>query len=165
MTIQDDSLTRNTTSTSASDWVAQLESETIALRELRAAAAQTRAASLTERHAEIGPLLDKQAALCDRLAAARNRRRELLAANGRGPRDFLVAVLGQTPPDIHDQVTARFSEYVQAAEEAQREIDLNREFFSIALSSLDDVLGAVEGREPSYGPKPPAEPLLVSFSA
>jgi len=165
MTIHDDSLTRNDSFTPAADWVAQLESETIALRELRAAAAQTRAASLTERQDEIGPLLQKQATICDRLAAARDRRRELLAANGKGPRDFLVAVLGQTPPDLHAQVTARFSDYVQAAEEAQREIDLNREFFSIALSALDDVLGAVEGREPSYGPKAPSEPLLVSFSA
>ncbi|MEM1026250.1 MAG: flagellar export chaperone FlgN [Myxococcota bacterium] len=165
MTIHDDPLTRNTTPAPASDWVAHLESETHALRELLEAATQTRAASLTDRQDQIGPLLEKQALLCEKLERARTRRRALLQESGRGRGDFLVAVLSQTPPALHAQATARFSEYVDAAEAAQREIDINKEFFSIALSALDDIIGTVEGREPSYGPRPPTEPRLVSFKA
>lgn len=164
MTIHDDSLKRNTPLPPASDWVAQLESETLALRELATAASRTRAAALTDEKTQLSALLEQQSQLCEQLTRARSRRRALLEASGKGRGDFLVAALAQTPPELHGRVTARFSEYVDAAELAQREIDINREFFSIALSALDDIIGTVEGREPCYGPQAPAEPRLVSFS-
>ena len=90
----------------------------------------------------LADVLDQQAQLCDELAKRRADRAARLQANGYGPRDLLVALLAATPKHEQKSAVATFSAYVQAAEQAQAQIDINREFFSVALSAVEDALAA-----------------------
>ena len=96
--------------------------------------------------------LDKQAELCEVLAQRRSLRAELLTANGYGSRDLLVALLANTPKAEHDSAVATFGAFVSAAERAQAEIDVNREFFAVALAAVEDALAAAspESRKATY---------------
>lgn len=81
-------------------------------------------------------------------------------------RDFLVAVLDATPTAQRAEVAERFSAFVAAAEQAQREIQVNREFFSVALASLEDVIDAAMGETPTYGVevRRDVDPAVLSFT-
>ncbi len=111
--------------------------------------------------------LDKQAELCEVLSQHRARRSERLQAEGYGPRDLLVALLANTPKDDHQRAVATFGAFVEAAERAQAEIDINREFFTVALSAVEDALTAASPQaEATYtasGARPrPGGSVLVS---
>ena len=94
-------------------------------------------------------ILDKQAALCDDIAARRQARMAALDAAGYQARDLLVALLNNTPKANHEAVVSTFRAFVAAAETTQAQIDINREFFAVALAAVEDALSAAR---PDTGP-------------
>lgn len=125
-------------------WLASLEEELVLLAQLEEAARKARAASPEDNGAEgLHQHLEKQAELCASLEAHRRERSRTLSDAGHRANDLLVVVLGALPKDEHPAAIDTFKRYVDAAEAAQREIDVNREFFSVALASLEDTLEAV----------------------
>jgi hypothetical protein len=145
------------------NWNQLLADETQLLRELASAAARTRAAAL--RTSDLTDLVEAQTSLCEQLEAFRARRDRVLRAKGYPPRDFLIAVLDDTPRSLHADVSGRFADFVAAAEAAQNEIRINREFFSVALASLEEVLDP--DTTPTYGTeaRQDREPVVVSYTA
>lgn len=146
------------------NWCQLLADETELLRELASTAARTRAAAL--KTPDLTDLVETQIALCEQLESFRTRRDQLLARLGYPARDFLVAVLDATPTAQRAEVAERFSAFVAAAEQAQREIQVNREFFSVALASLEDVIDAAMGETPTYGVevRRDVDPAVLSFT-
>ncbi len=94
---------------------------------------------------ELERLLDEQAELCIALERCRMARGGWLAEAGHAARDLLMVLLGQSPREGHSELVERFKRHADAAEAAQREIDVNREFFGVALASLEEVVEAVAG--------------------
>lgn len=126
-------------------WLSSLEKELTLLEQLTDAASRARAAA-PERDSEGGGLhrlLERQAELCAQLEQLRRDRARTLADEGHRADDLLVVALGAVPKDEHPAVIDTFKRYVDAAEAAQREIDINREFFSVALATLEDTIEAV----------------------
>jgi hypothetical protein len=155
------------TTTLPPTWLEALQQETALLRDLTAAAARTRGCALTEERGALGQLLKLQSELCEQLEAFRRHRDSRLHQRGYQPREFLVAVLDDTPVTNREPVTAAFSAFVSAAEAAQREIELNREFFSAALATLQDAVeGLTDQVVVDYRSGPACtEPVLISYSA
>ncbi|MEL7368464.1 MAG: flagellar export chaperone FlgN [Myxococcota bacterium] len=101
---------------------------------------------------QLAKCLEDQAQLCDILTTRKERRAAVLHASGYQPQDLLVALLAVAPKTDHDSIIETFGLYVEAAEQAQTEIDMNREFFSVALAAVEDALNAAvpEGRPATY---------------
>ena len=117
--------------------------------------------------APLTEILDQQATVCEGLAERRAQRAARLQAEGYGARDLLVAMLTNTPKAEHDRAIAVFGAFVKAAERAQAEIDINREFFAVALAAVEDALmAAVPGGQPATydlcGGKRPGGSVMVS---
>ena len=125
-------------------WLASLDEELALLQQLGAAASAARAVS-PEREGAAGleELLRRQAELCAELEVHRRTRAAMLAEVGHRANDLLVVVLGALPKDEHPAAIDIFKRYVDAAEATQREIDVNREYFSVALATLEDTIEAV----------------------
>lgn len=125
-------------------WLTSLEEELPMLEQLAEVAAEARTASPEEGGPEgLHALLELQTDLCSRLEAHRHNREKMLSEGGIRKEDLLVAVLGALPKDEHPSAVDAFSRYIDAAEAAQRQIDINREFFSVALATLEDTLESV----------------------
>lgn len=125
-------------------FLASLEDELRLLGELTEVASKARAASPENEGQEgLQYHLERQGELCSALEAQRRERSKMLTDGGHRPNDLLVVVLGALPKDEHPSAVDVFKRYVDAAEAAQREIDINREFFSVALATLEDTLEAV----------------------
>lgn len=146
-------------------WAAELARETRTLDALTRAAATTRRCAVSGGSRELEELLATQANLCEELQAFKERREQQLRQRGYPNKDLLVAALDQSAAGEHASVTAVFSDYVAAAEAAQREIDINREFFGVALSTLQDALEAVSPSSTTYGRGRSAVPDPLLFSA
>lgn len=103
-------------------------------------------------HAPLTEVLDAQAVLCEQLAERRVQRSEQLEASGYGPRDLLVALLNGRAKDEQQRIVSTFRGFVEAAEQAQKQIDINREFFAVALAAVEDALAAAlpESSAPTY---------------
>lgn len=128
----------------AARWLLSLEEEVGLLEQLADSAVRARAAS-PQGEAESGlrSALEKQAELCAALESHRRSRSQMLADEGHRANDLLVVVLGALPKDQHPAAVDTFKRYIDAAEKTQREIDVNREFFSVALATLEDTIEAV----------------------
>lgn len=125
-------------------WLASLEEELELLRGLADAASRARmAAPDIEGPEGLRHHLERQAELCSALESHRRARAKMLADGGHRANDLLVVVLGALPKDEHPAVVDVFKRYIDAVEAAQREIDVNREFFSVALATLEDTIEAV----------------------
>jgi hypothetical protein len=125
-------------------WLASLEEELGLLEQLADAAARARAVSPEREGAEgLEQALERQATLCSQLEAHRKARAAMLEEAGHRAKDLLVVVLGALPKDEHPAAVDIFKRYVDAAEATQREIDVNREYFSVALATLEDTIDAV----------------------
>lgn len=125
-------------------WLGSLEEELTLLAQLGETAQRARSASPEDDGAEgLHKCLERQAELCAALEGHRRNRTMMLAESGHRASDLLVVVLGALPRDEHPAAIDTFKRYVDAAEATQREIDVNREFFSVALASLEDTLEAV----------------------
>ncbi|MEM7675426.1 MAG: flagellar export chaperone FlgN [Myxococcota bacterium] len=94
--------------------------------------------------------LGEQAELCEVLTSRRNRRAVLLAEHGYRSQDLLVALLAGASKSEHDAIIEIFGQYVNMAEQAQSEIDINREFFSVALSAIEGALSAASPADATY---------------
>ena len=128
-----------------------LEEETRLLDELAGLLRQSR--EMRPDHGPLSQILERQAALCETLANHRTARATQLEALGYGPRDLLVAVLAGTAKEEHEGAVASFGGFVEAAERVQTQIDINREFFSVALAAVEDALTAASpdnGRSATY---------------
>lgn len=125
-------------------FLASLEDEIVILNDLAQATAGVRSVSPTG-GAPVGlhRLLEKQAELCSRLESMRAEREALLADEGHSTKDLLVVVLGVLPKEDHPGVVDVFRRYIDAAELTQKEININQEFFSVALSSLEETIQEV----------------------
>lgn len=123
--------------------ISSLEDEVILLGELADAASRARTAPPDGETGGLHRLLERQAELCAALDGHRRERACILKEWGHRANDLLVMVLGGLPKDDHPRVVDLFKTYVDAAEAAQREIDVNREFFSVALATLEDTIDAV----------------------
>lgn len=131
-------------------WLAGLDDEVAHLRDLAELTRAARVAPLEHPVEGLAPLLEEQARVCAALEQRRVARDGVLEASG-GPRsrDLLVVVLGALPKGEHPEVLERFGRYVAAAEAAQREIEVNREFFTVALSAVEEALEARSGQSRS----------------
>ncbi|MGF1510181.1 MAG: hypothetical protein ACFB9M_11840 [Myxococcota bacterium] len=151
-----------------SDWLERIRNETELLKQLARAAARTRSAALRSSESELSEMLSHQSDLCGKLEVHRLQRSGMLRELGYPPRDFLVAVLDHTPRSSHAETSGAFAAFVTAAEAAQQEIDINKEFFGTALATLEDAVASIGGvaREPYPDqPSPSPKPLLINFSA
>lgn len=112
----------------------------------------TRARQVRPDRPPLVEILDAQAKLCADLSERRAARAERLQAAGYHPRDLLVAVLAGTPKTEHERTIQTFGAYISAAERAQTQIDVNREFFAVALSAVEDALlsAAPDGKPATY---------------
>ena len=125
-------------------FLSSLRRELRLLEDLRNAAAQARTTSPDEESGEgLQQILERQTEMCAELEVMRRQRIAILAEDGYRVSDLLVVVLGALPKDDHPEVIDLFKQYVDVAEATQREIDVNREFFSVALATLEDTIGAV----------------------
>lgn len=132
-------------------WLAGLESEICMLQDLEAVAKEARQVSPKLEDQRFAGLLEKQTQLCLRLEERRTHRARLLDESGHPSKDFLVVVLGATPKETHGEVVKLFGRYLRAAELAQRQVELNREFYALTLGAVEDALAAV-----AHGPGGPA---------
>jgi hypothetical protein len=97
--------------------------------------------------------LQAQARVCEELEGFRARRAALLGKGGHRVQDLLLVVLGALPREQHDAAIAQFSRFVGAAERAERQITINREYFSVLLSTVEDTIAGVVsggGRSMTY---------------
>lgn len=125
-------------------FLSSLEEERQLLERLAETAARARSASPDAPGDEgLQHHLERQAEMCSALEAQRRKRAKMLSDGGHRANDLLVVVLGALPKDEHPAAVDTFTRYVDAAEAAQREIDVNREFFSVALATLEDTIEAV----------------------
>ncbi len=129
---------------------AELQEETELLTRLTGLLLDARA--VRPGRAPLAEILDQQAALCEDLANRRSSRAERLQAGGYGPRDLLVALLASAPKQQQQNVVKTFGAFVTAAEAAQAQIEINREFFSVALAAVEEALAAAapESQSPTY---------------
>jgi hypothetical protein len=124
-------------------WLVGLEGEISLLQDLEAVATEARLVSPKLEDQRFAQLLEQQTSLCRRLEERRVQRAQLLERSGHPSKDFLVVVLGATPKESHGEVVKLFGRYMRAAELAQRQVALNREFFALTLGAVEDVLSAV----------------------
>ncbi|MBX2811626.1 MAG: hypothetical protein KTR25_07445 [Myxococcales bacterium] len=130
--------------TAVMHFLASLEDEIVVLNDLAQAAAEARVVPPDGTTPNgLHRVLERQAELCFSLEGMRAKRETLLNSNGHSGRDLLVVVLGVLPKEDHPGVVDVFRRYIDAAELTQREIDINQEFFSVALSSLEDTIQEV----------------------
>ena len=151
-------------------WIASLSHETALLRELADVTRRTRQVNITPRgpidgEAEFTNLLERQTELCRELEILRDKRAALLARSGQRPKDLLVVVLASLPKERHAETISAFKEYVDCAEAAQREVDKSREYFAVALSTVEDVLSSVvaKGTPVTYGANGMREAPTTAF--
>ena len=144
----------------------QLVEETQLLEELTGLLKQARA--IRPDRPPLAEIIEAQAAMCERLAERRAERAQVLTKAGYGPRDLLVALLAGHAKPEHAELVSVFGAFVAAAEQAQVQIDINREFFSVALAAVEDALGAAapESESPTYdlsgGKRRPGGSVIVS---
>lgn len=125
-------------------FLASLEDETTILEDIAEAASAARAISPgSEGLQELHRMLEQQAELCSRLESKRRERASVLAKEGHQAKDLLVVILGFLSKEDHPAAIKTFRRYIDMAEKTQREIDINREYFSVALSTLEDTIDAV----------------------
>ena len=122
------------------DWLGSIANETTLLQRLAEASRLSRMAASTPGNREWGGFLADEAGLCRQLEASRVLRERQLATMDRGAGDFLQVVLSRVPPAEHDAVVEAFSRYMDAAEHAHREIEINREFFTTAAAVIHGTL-------------------------
>ena len=124
-------------------WSDSLKEELQLFQDLAQVAASTRDAALDPAGVEFGELLEKQTQIMGRLETIRASRAELLKAMGLLSRDLLVVVLNKSPRAEHPEIMELFGQYIEAAKQAQRQIDINREYFSVALGTVEDTISAL----------------------
>ena len=133
-------------------WLTSLEEELVLLEELALTAAEARSTPPDRQGAgRLEQLLERQGELCAALENHRRLRTDMLAQLGHRANDLLVVVLGALPTEEHPAAIDVFRRYVDSAEATQREIDVNREFFSVALATLEDTIEAVVSGVTSSG--------------
>lgn len=150
------------------DWLESLSAERAMLLELGQLAESSRAASLGG-SGGLEEILARQSELCRRLEALRDVRRAFLADSGAAATDFLPAVLARTAHERHAEVISAFRAYVDAAQAAQHQIDLNKDFFRVALAAVEGTLSSVSGDLPAtYAPAPGGsatpQPLVLNVA-
>jgi hypothetical protein len=126
-----------------SRWLVGLESEIALLQDLESVAAESRTVSPKLEDGRFATLLEHQTNLCRKLEERRADRAELLRRSGHPSKDFLVVVLGVTPRDQHGEVVRLFGRYMRAAELAQKQIQLNRQYFQVSLAAVEDAIDSV----------------------
>lgn len=139
------------TPTPTPDWIALLEDETGWLDALAESAAAARSVSMRDSAEALMSCLERQAELCQRLEASRRRRRDGLRAAGRSPDELPDVVMETVGPD---QAQKALDRWFEAARAAQHEIDLNREFYGIALAAVEEAVTVLTGAtSKSYDPR------------
>ncbi len=124
-------------------WSDSLQEELELFLELVQVASTTRDASLDPAGSEFGGLLERQTEILGRLQEIRSARAEVLRSLGFSSKDLLVIALNQTPRSEHASVMELFSRYIEAAERAQCEVEINREYFGVALGAVEHTIAAV----------------------
>lgn len=131
------------------DWLDSITQETTLLQRLAEASRLSRVAASAPGNRQWGEFLAEEAGLCRQLEASRVLRDRQLATIDRGAGDFLQVVLSRVPPAEHEAVVAAFSRCMDAAGQARREIEINREFFNSAATAIHETLLALaEDAEP-----------------
>lgn len=140
--------------TTTSDWIALLERETELLEGLARATVAARNASLRDSRDPFLALLDEQTNLCRRLEESRRRRRQGLVRAGRPPGDLPELVRETDDPELQQRARNALDRWFEAARTTQHENDLNREFYTVALSTVEEAVSIITGaRTRGYDPR------------
>ena len=140
--------------TTTSDWIALLEYETELLEGLARATIAARNASLRDSRDPFMALLDQQTNLCRRLEDSRRRRRQGLARAGRPPGEMQDLVLETGDPELQERAQKALDRWFEAARATQQENDLNREFYAVALATVEEAVSIITGsRTRGYDPR------------
>lgn len=138
----------------SSDWIALIEDESKLLTELAEATIAARSASLRDTNEGLMSHLETQSNLCQRLEASRARRRRALRAAGKQLDDLAAVVTDTTDPAERERAEKALDRWIEAASATQRENDLNREFYLVALGAVEEAVSIITGSKTSaYDPK------------
>ena len=131
----------------------QIEQETRLLEQLSALAAGTRRAAVERRTKEIHELVSSQEKLIARIEEFRLFRSSQIDKMKRNQGDLLTLLLESLPAERHGQLIEIMDGYTRAIENANRQVNINREFFQAALATVDSTLKAVaqSTRTVTYG--------------
>lgn len=140
--------------TTTSDWIALLERETELLEGLARATIAARTASLRDNRDAFMGLLDEQTNLCRRLEESRRRRRHGLARARRKPQELQEVVLDTEDLELRERGEKALQRWFEAAEATQRENELNRDFYTVALSTVEEAVSIITGAQTrGYDPR------------
>lgn len=139
----------NTTTSDRPLPLASLEEEIQLLAELSALSARARDAALEPGAGTLTPILERKTAITAALAERRETRAQVLAKAGHAENDLLVYLLGTFPKDMHAEVVALMSRYVDTQEKAAEEIGRTRDFFEAALDLVEEMRDALVPRDES----------------
>ena len=120
-----------------------IQEETVVLQELATVARDTRDVKVLTNGEALAPMLEKQAALCSRIAALRTKRNSRLKNNSKSPGDILPFLLNIAPESDHQTIVNLFDQYVVAAEQSQAEVKINRVVFDATLAAVESALQEV----------------------
>ena len=125
-------------------WLESLDGELAQLIELKNLMSRSRSlAGVKSEGKELLDNLEKQAALCSSLERYREAKDTMLKKLGYRSEELMTIVLGILPREEHPQVIEKFGRVMDESEALQRQIDINREFFSVALATIEDTIMGV----------------------
>jgi len=127
------------------DWITILDEETRLLGELAEAVRSARHVSMRDSHEAFTRQLTRQSELCRRLESKRDERRARLSQNGRAPEDLFEVVLESVGPDDRRVAQKALDRWIESARAAQFEIDLNKDFYRVALAAVEEAVTIVTG--------------------
>lgn len=99
-------------------------------------------------------LIDEQTNLCRRLEESRHRRRRGLAQLQKSPQDLLDVAVDTDDPELKRRGKTALDRWFASAEATQQANDLNREFYTVALSTVQEAVSILTGaRTRGYDPR------------